>query len=454
VTHCAYWARTSPFNWCLFVISGLLCVGANADPRTSVAGSIPSTRLRVVVETDAPGGDPDDEGSLVRFFLYLNEWDVEGLIGTRGPKQSRLKLSGKERIGQYIDDYAQVYANLKMHDPDYPPPERLRDITRQCYTGTEGRDLVLAIVRKDDPRPVWYLNWGTNERDDKPTALREALDYVKATGSAEDYARFTDKIHYVEVYKQNHLGSHRHALAFYMDTFWPDMDGGRWYHRWRPLTERAGGFDVDRDLKRDHGPLSANYTIQKEGDTPAFMHLIPNGLGTPLRPDWGGWAGRYRFNEDLNMWWCDVRDAWQGKTHRDNTLIPWVAHIQNDFRARADWCVARTFGAANHEPVPVLQGDASRDVLLIDAAVGTRLTLSAAGSSDPDGDELSYLWRYYAEAGTYGGNVVIDRATQRDCTVHVPRDARGRTIHVVLQVTDDGAPPLTRYRRAVLTGVR
>ncbi|NOY41256.1 MAG: DUF1593 domain-containing protein, partial [Planctomycetes bacterium] len=39
-------------------------------------------RLRVIVETDA-GGDPDDEQSMVRFLLYCNEWDVEGIICTR-----------------------------------------------------------------------------------------------------------------------------------------------------------------------------------------------------------------------------------------------------------------------------------------------------------------------------------------------------------------------------------
>jgi hypothetical protein len=39
-------------------------------------------RLRVIIETDA-GGDPDDEQSLVRFLLYTNEWDVEGIICTQ-----------------------------------------------------------------------------------------------------------------------------------------------------------------------------------------------------------------------------------------------------------------------------------------------------------------------------------------------------------------------------------
>jgi hypothetical protein len=32
-----------------------------------------------------------------------------------------------------------------------------------------------------------------------------------------------------------------------------------------------------------------------EGDTPAWLSLVPNGLNEPEHPDWGGWGGRYRF---------------------------------------------------------------------------------------------------------------------------------------------------------------
>ncbi len=413
--------------------------------------AVPS-KLRVVIETDAPGGDPDDEGSLVRFFLYLNEWDVEGLIGTRAAKHSRLNVSGKERILQYINDYEAAYSNLKVHAPDYPTPEYLRGITKQCFQGSEGRDHVISVINRDDPRPVWYLNWGTNEEDDKPTALREALDYVKETRTEAEYQRFAHKIRYVEVYKDNNLGPHRTNLGFYMDTFYPDMDGGRWYHRWRPLTQHAGGFDVDRDIKNNHGPLCANYTIQKEGDTPTFMHLIPNGLNVPMHPDWGGWSGRYAFNDELGLWWCNQRDTWQGTTNRDNTLKHWAVHIQNDFKARADWCVAETFEKANHPPAPCLQGSFSQDTVQgFNALVGTELKLSASGSIDPDGDELTYHWTYYAEAGSYSGPVDLKTEGQ-SCTVLIPKDALGKTIHIILEVTDNGTPALTRYRRAVLRG--
>jgi CubicO group peptidase (beta-lactamase class C family) len=49
-------------------------------------------RLRVIVETDA-GGDPDDEQSLVRFLVYTNEWDVEGIIANR-PRARDAKQRG------------------------------------------------------------------------------------------------------------------------------------------------------------------------------------------------------------------------------------------------------------------------------------------------------------------------------------------------------------------------
>ncbi|UCD50310.1 MAG: DUF1593 domain-containing protein [Phycisphaerales bacterium] len=424
----------------------------NADDMTRRMAQ--PSMLRVVIETDAPGGDPDDEGSLVRFFLYLNEWDVEGLIGTRAAVHSRLGISGKDRILQYIDGYEAVYPNLCMHGDGYPTPQSLRRITKQCYAGSEGRDHVISVVDRDDPREIWYLNWGTNEEDDKPTALREALDYVQQTRSAAEYERFAGKIRYVEAYNQNHLGPHRKALAFYMDTFWPNMDAGRWYHRWRPLTERAGGFDVERDIKQGHGPLCANYTIQKEGDTPTFMHLIPNGLNVPGRPQWGGWAGRYHYNDDLGLWWCDRQDTWQGETNRDNTLKRWTTHLQNDFRARADWCVARTFAEANHAPRPHLQGDDSPRVLELEAAIAAPIFLSAAGSVDADGDDLAYEWIYYHEAGTYGGPVTLDNAEGQTCTVHIPAEALDQTMHIILQVTDTGEPPLTRYRRVVLKGAK
>src|SRR5207245_11614288 len=56
-----------------------------------------SQKPRVIIETDA-GGDPDDEQSLVRFLVYANEWDIEGIIANRSWARDRENLN-QERTG-------------------------------------------------------------------------------------------------------------------------------------------------------------------------------------------------------------------------------------------------------------------------------------------------------------------------------------------------------------------
>jgi hypothetical protein len=46
--------------------------------------------------------------------------------------------------------------------------------------------------------------------------------------------------------------------------------------------------------------------------------------------------------------------------------------------------------------------------------------------------------------------VQIEGDDQTIAILRVPQNALGKTIHVVLEVTDDGTPPLTSYRRFVL----
>jgi hypothetical protein len=77
--------------------------------------------------------------------------------------------------------------------------------------------------------------------------------------------------------------------------------------------------------------------------------------------------------------------------------------------------------------------------------------LSAAGSSDPDGQKLAYQWFVYPEAGTYQGEVPITDPDSPEARVQIPAGAAGKTIHVILAVRDQGSPPLARYRRVVIT---
>jgi hypothetical protein len=79
----------------------------------------------------------------------------------------------------------------------------------------------------------------------------------------------------------------------------------------------------------------------------------------------------------------------------------------------------------------------------------TSVTLDALGSYDPDGDTLTFKWWVLPEAGTYTQTVTIENADSNRITVYVPADSASKSFHVICEVTDNGTPNLTGYRRIV-----
>jgi len=419
------------------------------------------SRPRVIVETDA-GGDPDDEQSLVRFLLYANDLDVVGILANR-PTARDGENRNPERTGlgivrRLVHAYGECHPNLVRHDPRYPKPDDLLHRVVAGYADTDdGVKLVLAAVDADDPRPVWFLNWGTDDGS-SPSCLKRALDHVLKERGPAGYAAFKRKIRLASADKfGDHTLKVEPAFPLWVDTFRPPVDGKRWYHRFSALTATAGGFDLRRDVLTGHGPLGALYPTntthpQKEGDTMTFLYLVPTGMNDPAEATWGSWAGRYGKNPeagDRPYYWANQADAWRGTTHRDQSLARWAADLQNDFRARLDWCV-EPVEKANHPPVVVVGGRGGTDVRHVKAVAGGTVSLDAKGTSDPDGNKLAYEWFVYDEAGTYPGPVKVADAGAAKASVAVPADAAGKTIHVVLAVRDDGTPSLTRYRRVVV----
>ena len=114
-----------------------------------------------------------------------------------------------------------------------------------------------------------------------------------------------------------------------------------------------------------------------------------------------------------------------------------------------DWCV-KPVRSAIHPTLAVLNGDKGVGIVELKARPGEKVKLTAAGSSDPDGNRLWFRWFVYPEAGTYARNVPLSGATAETTSLALPADAAEKTVHVVLEVTDDGKPALTRYRRLVI----
>jgi hypothetical protein len=322
----------------------------------------------------------------------------------------------------------------------------------------DGVNLIIRSVDAPEARPVWFCNWGT-DRGSAESCLKRALDRVLRERGSEGYARFKSRLRLSSADK---FGEHTTKLEppfpLWVDTSHPTQNGVRWYHRFSALTATAGGFDIERDVRTGHGPLGALYPMntglrQKEGDTMMFLYLLPTGMNDPNEPTWGSWGGRHGKNEEhpgKPYFWANQTDDWRGTNSRDNTLARWAVHLQNDFRARMDWCVADSFEKANHSPLAVLNGDARKRVIELVAKSGAAVQLSAAGSSDPDRNALKTTWFVYPEAGTFRGEVNLS-ATEGETTIlAAPVVHKPETIHVVLQVEDNGTPNLFAYRRAVI----
>jgi hypothetical protein len=66
--------------------------------------------------------EPDDQMSMVRFLVYSNQFDVEGLVATTSTwMRNRVR---PDVIQSVIDAYAEVRPNLLKHQPGFPRPPR------------------------------------------------------------------------------------------------------------------------------------------------------------------------------------------------------------------------------------------------------------------------------------------------------------------------------------------
>lgn len=436
---------------------------------------------RVVVLTDI-SNEPDDEESLVRFLVYANEYDVEGLIATTstwlrsGPRE--------DLIRRQLEAYATVRPNLAKHAEGFPEAEALRAVT---HTGQpsygmeavgEGRDTagsrhLATVVDRDDPRPVWVAVWGG------ANTLAQTLRDLRAERSPAELERLVARLRVYSISDQDDAGPwlrREFPDLFYIVS--PTRPDSHEYHRatWSGISgdrlfrngprhkfELVDNPWLEANVMRGHGALGALYpklAYIMEGDTPSFLGLIANGLGWTESPAFGGWGGRYVLyqplsetraiwtNNDLSR---DTVTADNGVTETTDaaTVWRWREHFQHDFAARMDWCVADEFAKANHNPQPVLNDDRSKRVLTLRAKPGAEVVLAADGTADPDGNAVRVAWWIYREAGTLDG-ATLSASDGFTTTVRLPKTSKSGVVHVILQAEDSGEPRLWAYRRAVV----
>jgi hypothetical protein len=450
----AYFHKPAPYYGDLWAF-GLL---NNPLPPASDAG-----RPRLLVLTDI-GGDPDDRQSLVRLLVHANELEIEGFVaGASGtPGELKKEITQPHLIRETIEAYGQVLPSLRRHAHGFPDAAALLARVRGGNpkrgwervgegNDSEGSRFIVEAVDKPDPRALHIAIWGGQ------TDLAQALWRVRADRGEAGLRAFVRRFRVYDIDDQDRIAEKMLAEFPGLDYILAKAAKGRDRREGMYRGMYLGGEPaltslawLDAHVRTGHGPLGALYPPKtwtdpnpngalKEGDSPSWLYLLPLGLGDPGRPDWLSWGGRFVKSPE-GVW----RDAPEGR----DAVARWRPAFQNELRARMDWCV-KPPAEANHPPTVVLDGDASRRVLEIEAKAGAAVRLSAAGSTDPDGHTLAFRWWIDRDSGTYVGQAGVT-GEGADATLAVPADAAGKEIHVVLEATDAGDPPLTRYRRAVV----
>lgn len=448
---------------------------------------------RLIVLTDVEN-EPDDAMSLVRLMMYSNQLDIEGIIATT----STHMRDGihPETIHKTIKAYGKVRDNLMKHEQGWPTEEYLHSITlpgSPTYGMTavgegkdcEGSELIINALKKDDPRPLWVTAWGG------VNTLAQALYKLKNTCKPKELAKLLSKLRVYTISDQDDAGiwiRKNFPTVFYVvspggygNATWTGINAADTNTLYRQYVSNKW---IANNIQQGHGPLGECYpdvAYGMEGDTPSFLGLIPNGLSDMEHPNYGGWGGRYEYYkpkyEDLDIngfnggvpiedephaIWTNAIDSLSIYIYNSYgvavkksvkriggftaTIFRWRDAFQNDFAARMDWCT-KPYEEANHAPVPVLSTPEKMTV-----KSGDVIYMDASDSYDPDGDNISYLWFNYPEAGTYDKEVdIVGSPNIHHVKAVAPTVKKETTLHFILQVTDKGTPRMTRYKRIIVT---
>jgi hypothetical protein len=445
----------------------------------TLASSSPAADLkpRIIVLTDiSPNSvEPDDMESLIRLFAHADLFEIEGLVASTGWSNR----GGQERpdlIQDAVSAYEKDVPNLRKRSEqkEYRADESRQEIgywpnpsylLSRIVTGSKkmgyrfigpendspGSDLIIQAASEKDERPIWVLVWGGGN------TVAQAIWRVQKDRSPEELKKFLHKIRVYTITDQDRAqrgGAFEDSAHYWMRKEFPSDLVFLWDESAWTFQNRTGRSNWDQYAAhiQGHGNLGAMYPKYKygvEGDSPSFFYLMPNGLNDPENPSFGGWGGTFARGTNRD----GVTQSFTN--HRGSAANPisrkyetrFYPAIFNNFAARMDWAKS---GTGNRNPVAVIDKDVGLAKIRLIPVPGESVTLDASASQDPDGDELTFSWWVLTEAGTYTGEVAISGADSRRATVNVPPDSAGKSFHVICEVTDNGTPSLTSYRRMIL----
>ncbi len=402
-------------------------------------------------------------------------------------------------------EYREAYEHLSTNDANYPTPDYLLDITKKgniAFEGdvredTEGSDLIKNAILDDDERKLFVFSWGGFNTVAR-ALMSIAADYQDTDQWAQIQAKVVNKVvisgngqdnSYVDndipgLYPGLQLMSTTNGYGVY---FAPILAGPFSPADMRPMLGTAADANytfqsewLKENIEFDHGSMMEKYNLMgdgtvfddepdayqyglyptidwgydafpattfddydflAEGDSGGFMALLNNGLrGISENGNYGSWIGRVSFNDEQLPTGYNYLTGMPGDGNR------FLLAYQQDWAARADWCV-NDYSDANHAPVVNVAETE------ITGAPGQSVAIQGE-VMDPDGDNVHTTWWVYNEGSIYNGTageLRVYHPANLATGFTIPLDAQdGDYFNIVLEAQDDADAPMTRYNQVIV----
>ncbi|MDC6389229.1 DUF1593 domain-containing protein [Maribacter sp. PR1] len=275
---------------------------------------------RTIVTTD---GEIDDVDTFIRFLLYTNEFETQGLVysssmwhwkgdgqGTTftsememtqriyGENLTDLRWPGTQWMEELLSAYKKVYPNLILHDKNYPTAEKLLGMVRignidfegEMAKRTEGSKLIREKLLDDDHRELFLQAWGGTN-----TIARALKSIEEDYSGTKDWEVIKDKVSKKAIiytimdqdatYK-NYIGPNWPEIRVFYNSnqFWC------FAYPWKQVVPKSqqpyleGSF-MGPNIINNHGPLLKKYYSygdgqQQEGDPNHFEGDISKIINT------------------------------------------------------------------------------------------------------------------------------------------------------------------------------